>query len=117
MPPPLKVYIAGPYTKPDPCVNTRQAILVADELLSKGLIPFVPHLSHFWHTLSPKSHREWLRYDLHWVRVCDCLLRLPGESTGADMEVEEANRQGIMVFDSVELLIAYAEGATVGYKI
>ena len=56
---------------------------MADELLGLGYIPFPPLLSHYWNELSPKSHAEWLRIDLEWLRRFDCVLRLPGESRGA----------------------------------
>jgi hypothetical protein len=102
------VYIAGPYTKPDPCVNTRSAILVGDDLWREGLVPFVPHLTHFWHTVSPKPYWDWLAYDLHWLRVCHALLRLPGESNGADKEVMEAKRLGIPVFWTLQDVVTWA---------
>lgn len=70
----IKVYIAGPYTRPDPCINTNEAIRIADKLMSFGFVPFVPHLSHFWHTLAPKSYKAWIEYDLHWVAVCNAIL-------------------------------------------
>lgn len=102
------VYVAGPYTKPDPCVNTRAAILVGEELWKAGFIPFVPHLTHLWHTVSPRPYQDWLDYDMHWLRVCHALLRFPGESSGADKEVAEAHRLGIPVFYSVADVISWS---------
>ncbi len=55
------------------------------------------------------SHKDWLDIDLAWVEVADVLLRLPGESSGADIEVECAKKNGIAVFDNVEHLILWAE--------
>ncbi len=100
----IRVYIAAPYSKPDPCENTNKAIKVADSLLAKGYIPFIPHLTHFWHTVSPKPYRVWVDYDAYWAVVCNVILRLPGESLGSDSEVELANKQGIPVVHSVEEL-------------
>jgi hypothetical protein len=102
----LRVYIAGPYTRPDPCANTHRAIAAADRLWDAGFIPFVPHLSHFWHTMSPRPYEDWLAYDLEWLRCCDVVLRLSGESSGADREVREAEALGIPVYHSVEGLAA-----------
>ena len=97
----MKVYVAGPYTKPDPCINTYEAVKVGDELVALGHTPYIPHLSHFWHTMSPKAYDWWLKYDLEWLDVCDIVLRLPGKSPGADKEVEFAETHGIPVVHSV----------------
>lgn len=100
----IKVYVAGPYTKPDPCANTNRAVAVGHELWELGFVPFVPHLSHFWHTMIPRPYQDWLDYDLVWLAECDAVLRLPGESSGAEVEVRAANEQGIPVFTSIEEL-------------
>jgi hypothetical protein len=91
------VYIAGPYSKPDPCENTHEAIAVADRLLD-CCAPLIPHLSHFWHTMSPKPYPEWLTLDLEYLRRCDAVLRFGGPSSGADGEVDFALELGIPVF-------------------
>ena len=96
--PGTRVYVAGPYTRPDPCVNTKRAVDAGQELLDAGLVPFVPHLTHFWHTMRPNDYKVWLAYDLHWLRQCEVLLRLSGESSGANKEVTEAERLGIPVY-------------------
>jgi hypothetical protein len=101
----LKIYVAGPYTKPDPCINTHNAIKVADRLLELGYVPHIPHLTHFWHTVSPKPYNLWLQYDAHWVLVCDVVLRLSGESTGADGEVKLAQENGKPVVHSIDELV------------
>lgn len=98
----MKVYVAGPYTKGDVVVNVRNAIAAADALLALGHHPFVPHLTHLWYMVSPKGYREWLDYDLVWLRQCDALLRIPGESAGADEEVSVASKLAIPVCYSIE---------------
>jgi len=107
----LRVYIASPYSKPDPCINTREAIDAANHLLGGGLIPFVPHLAHFWHTVTPKPYEEWLAYDDAWIDVCDAMLRLPGESSGADRETAKAKALGIPVFETFKDLFAWQKAA------
>ena len=84
------VYVAGPYTKPDPVENTHRMIKIADALLNLGVVPVVPHLTLFWHFLCPRSYEEWLSYDLHLMARCDAVLRVPGASNGADGEVSYA---------------------------
>ena len=52
--------------------------------------------------VAPREYRDWLGTDLELVRVCDALIRLPGESPGADLEVDEAERCGVPVYQGVE---------------
>ncbi len=93
------VYVAAPYTIPDPVENTAEALRVATYLLDTGLvIPFVPHLTMFWHLCHPHDYDVWLRYDMEVLKRCDALLRLPGESTGADGEVRIADMLKLQVF-------------------
>lgn len=101
----IKVFISSPYTLGDVAVNVKTQLDTADELMNHGFIPFVPLYSHFQHMIHPRPYQDWLQLDLEWLSVCDCLLRLPGESSGADKEVKEANRLGIAVFHSINELI------------
>lgn len=103
-----RVYIAGPYSKPDPVENTHLAVEVADRLSAvPGIVPYIPHLSLFWHYHSPKPYVWWLEYDVNWVDVCDCVLRIPGLSAGADDEVRHAMHVDKLVFFSEEGVIEW----------
>lgn len=102
-----RVYIAGPYTKGDVAANVRAAMDAADGVLAAGFIPFIPHLTHFWHLVNPRRYEFWLVYDTEWLRVCDAVLRLPDESYGADKEVELALKLGLPVFHSIAGLLAW----------
>lgn len=102
------VYIAAPYTHPDPVENTHQVILTADSLRDLGFVPFVPHLSLLWHMVKPHEPAYWYAYDLEWLLQCDVLLRLPGDSWGADEEVKFAIAHDIPVVRSVDELLAWA---------
>lgn len=97
----VKVYIAAPYTKGDVALNVANAISAADVLLSHGFAPFVPHLTHFWHMMRPRAYEEWLALDNVFVACCDCVLRLPGESSGADKETALAESMGMPVFREI----------------
>ena len=92
------VYIAGPYTYPDPVINTRSAIDAWEVLVNAGYTPVVPHLTLFAHFVYPHDPNFWYEYDLRLLDRCDVLLRLPGESWGADQEVKYANELGLPVF-------------------
>lgn len=98
----MRIYVAGPYTKGDVAVNVRNAILAGNNLRALGHAPYIPHLTHFWHMLIPHDIDYWYKVDLEWLDACDGLLRLPGESAGADNEVKYAHGIGIPVFYSID---------------
>ena len=93
------IYIAGPYTHPDPVRNTHRMVKIADALLRLHVTPIVPHLSMFWHLVRPKPYRKWLEYDLQLLARADVVLRVPGRSEGADVEVTHARQLRIPVLN------------------
>lgn len=97
----MRIYIAAPFSKGDQILNIRAAFDAAEELAIRGHMPFVPHVTGLWHLVHPKPYDWWLRYDNVWLLQCDALLRLPGESPGADEEVALAARRGIPVYHSL----------------
>ncbi len=104
----IRVYVAGPYSNGDVALNVREAITVGNELYDNGFIPFIPHFTHFWHMIFPRPYESWLAYDDEWLVCCDCVLRLPGFSNGADKEVDHARQIGLPIYDSIgALLVAY----------
>lgn len=119
-----RIYIAGPISKGDLAHNISQAERAFFALLRAGLAPLCPHWSCYagGPQLSPSgtvyalaeaqpagtTHADWLGLDLAWVAVSDAVLRLPGESAGADREVEEARRHCKAVFQSVAEVIEWA---------
>lgn len=103
----IKVYIASPYTKGDIAVNVKRQLDCYDELVNYGFYPFAPLYSHFQHMVHPRPYEDWIKIDKVWVLVCDCLLRLDGESSGADGEVLLAKENGIPVFYSIDELLSY----------
>lgn len=95
------VYLAGPYTNPDPVANTSHAITVANYIEEMfGVAVVVPHLTLLSHLIIPRNIDHWYAYDLQILARCDALVRIPGASTGADNEVEFAKGRGIPVFFS-----------------
>lgn len=93
-----RIYVAGPYTLGDVAVNVANAIDAGNRLMNIGYVPFIPHLCHFWHYRHARPYDEWMTWCLEWVERCEGLLRLPGESKGADREVAHAMKHGIPVF-------------------
>jgi len=103
------VYIASPYTKGDVAVNVKRQIDVASELIDKGLFPYWPEHAHFLHMVHPKSYETWMAQCLNFIPKCDCLLRLAGESEGADREVQFAKERGIPVFYSITEVLEFVQ--------
>lgn len=120
----FRIYIAGPIILGDLATNIQRAEDAFYELLKWGLAPFCPHWSCY--ASGPKvtpsgsayalaatvhpgtTHDDWVGVDLPWVAVSDAVLRLPGESAGADTEVRHANEHGVPVFDSCKEVIRWA---------
>lgn len=101
-----RIYIASPYTIGNASVNVRRQIDAANELIDAGFCPFVPLLSHFQNIVYPRPYGDWILLDREWLTICDAVLRLPGESVGADDEVALARIRGIPVYFSIKELEA-----------
>lgn len=91
------VYLAGPFTHPDPMVNTRKMTRVAEAILRLHVTPIIPHLTLLWHLIRPRPQQFWLEYDLQLLARADVVLRIPGKSDGADVEVTQARHLNIPV--------------------
>lgn len=94
-----RVYIASPYSIGNTNRNVLNSLNAFDELLTEGFSPFSPlAMNHFVDLVHPRNYEDWMTYDLEWVATCDAVLRLQGESKGADREVRYAHGIGIPVF-------------------
>lgn len=108
----ILVYIAGPYsssTAEGINDNVNFAIWEGEKVLSiTNCIPFIPHLLHFWDTLvGGKSYDTWMNIDDEYLKRCDVVLRIPGNSAGADKECERAIELDIPVMHSIDELRMY----------
>lgn len=104
----IKVYIASPYTIGDTAENVRAQMDIFNTLANTGKIaPFAPLLFHFQHLVHPRRTDDWLAMDFEWVKTCDAILRLPGESRGADLEVQFAQSFDIPIFYTIDDLKSY----------
>jgi hypothetical protein len=69
-----------------------------------GWAPYIPHMDALLQMALgfsgdlPVSYEEWMELDFVYVRAAYALLRLPGESPGADREVALARSLGRPVF-------------------
>jgi hypothetical protein len=98
----MRIYIAGQYTTGDPAINVKRAIDAAEEVVKLGHVPFIPHLTHFWHMIYAHEYEFWMEQDFEWLKQCQALLRLPGDSPGADKEVYLADKLGLVIFWSIK---------------
>ena len=102
------IYIASPYTSYDDkqaAVNVQIDAFAA--LRDAGHQPIAPLLSHYVDECHPASYERWMQWCLAMVSVADLVVRLPGDSIGADLEVAEAKRRGIPVVYGVEAAAPY----------
>lgn len=99
-----KVYVAGPYSSA-PEANTDAAIEWGNELLAAGYVPFIPHLVHFWHERFPGSYEQWMGYVTEFLLTCDVVLRIPGESPGAERELQIARKHSMPIFYHLQDLL------------
>ena len=114
------VYIASPYSKGDPVINTHFQCRIFDQLLTDQLVlPVAPLWTHFQHLLYPRPYQDWIKYDKETLFMYDCCLRLEAvcertgykmnESSGSDGEVKSFLEQGKPVFYSVNDLYAWVK--------
>ena len=102
-----KIFIAGPYTQGDIAQNVKNAMNLANDLINLGFAPYCPHLTHFLHINNWQPYEKWLALDIEYLVICDALIRIPGDSVGADGEVKKANELKLPVFYSLTELLNF----------
>ena len=109
----MRIYLAGPMSnggrlsESDELANVRDGMQAARLLLEAGHAVYLPHLWHFFATTVEHgvTREQWIAQDLAWIEACDVVVRLPGESAGADREVVFARQRGIPVWSLEEVLV------------
>ena len=123
-------YIACPLTKGDTTENVARADDAMLALMRAGFAVVNPALSCYagaaeaigelgrydaaivprpgaWNQFQSFTHADWLAMGKVIVSRCDAILRIPGESTGADIETAHAAELGIPVFHTLHELVAH----------
>lgn len=121
---PLMILIAGPYrsgTDDDPvkmATNLARLEEAAWPVFAAGHIPMIgewvalPVLQAAGATvLDPLSEQVMYPTAQRLLQRCDAVLRLPGESRGADQDVAIARERGLPVFHRLDELLEYLAGA------
>ena len=106
------IYISGPISTGRLTVedNIYWAARVQKILMSRGYAVICPQLTGFVHLrtqawvtakeqeqVNNLDHDQWLKMDETIINRCDAIYRMPGESEGADREVQFARENGIPV--------------------
>jgi hypothetical protein len=103
------IYIAGPYTNPDPVLNTHRIVQFANRLMDLQVCyPVVPHTTLLWHAICPRPVEDWYELDIAVMLRTQGVIRFPGASSGADAEIETAIEHGLPVFEIPKHYAAYA---------
>lgn len=106
----LKVFLSSPYSHPLPDgreANMLKSFAAARVLFEHGHEPFIPLLFHVYEVVHPhRTWEQWIETCKTWLQHCDAVVRLPGESRGADLEVEYAQQLGIPVYFGMDHFIS-----------
>ena len=103
-----RVYVAGPLTTgtneniTEIKKNIKRAVETGNKIINLGYTVFVPHLLYPLNERIERSYEYWMMTCLDWLKICDFLFRIPGESLGADLEVEFALRLGMPVLHDLK---------------
>lgn len=117
----MMILIAGPYrsgTGDDPekmAANLRRLEQASYPIFQAGHVPMIGEwvALPIWHTAGGQSVGDALYEEIlhptagRLIERCDAILRLPGESKGADNDVRLAHERGIPVYTRVEDIPVY----------
>jgi hypothetical protein len=96
------VYVAAPFSEGDNATNIRLSMCYSQRLFDSGLVPFNPLLLNQHFIVHPADWTKAIQWCLSYLTKCDALVRIPGVSSGADIEVAMAEKIGIPVFETNE---------------
>lgn len=103
-------YLAGPYSSGPEKMYERH-LFVAEYLMQHGFCVYSPICeTHHWETQYSHTHDEWIDRDLQILGRCDGIIRLPGESKGSDIEVQQAKMLGLPVWAGETPVDDFIEG-------
>jgi hypothetical protein len=117
----MMILIAGPYrsgTGDDPermAANLRQLEQASYPIFQAGHVPMIGEwvALPIWHTAGGQTVGDALYEEIlhptagRLIEHCDAILRLPGDSKGADNDVKLAQARGIPVYYSLDAIPVY----------
>jgi len=92
------VYISCPMRLGNWTKNVRTAARVQCDLMRKGYSVINPIGSWLTDIVEPLDFETWINNDYGLIDVSDAIIRIPGESEGADLECDYAIRQDKELF-------------------
>lgn len=97
-----RIYVAGNYNANNVIKvldNIKKGTKVCVDLLKKGYIPFCPWLDYNFHWYGELTIKDYYRYTMSWLEVCDCIYVLNDSeySKGTQKEIERAKELNILV--------------------
>lgn len=101
----MRIFIAGPYGDHNPkeviAANVAKADKVARNLMAMGHQVYVPHkMSWGWEDDWRLTREQFLELDRSFLKYwAEAIYRIPGESKGADGEMEYAYSLGLLIVD------------------
>ena len=99
------VFISSPYAIGDAQENVDRQREMAHILADYGYVPMPPLvIGHYLEQWRSRPEDEYIVWDLELLAKCDAVLRLEGDSVGADLETKYARHLGIPVAYSIEEL-------------
>ncbi len=118
------IYLASPYTKGDPCINTNFQMRMFARFVKDGVVDaYIPLWSHFQHSAFPEPYTTWINYDLAIIPRLDGVIRLNADipelnyfedkSSGADGEVRFAQERGLPTWTSLVEMYDWAKGIAI----
>ena len=112
----VRVYIAGPMTNGTGAffnmAKIHEAIEAHFTLIKLGFVPLCPQLTVFGEFMQPNDvpYGQWLELDRCYIDDTDVVLRIEGESKGADSECDYARSIGKPVVHGLtQFLVQYKE--------
>lgn len=98
----IRAYLSGPLTGDGSAEamvrNVNAALDAMARLEAAGFLVHCPHLRYYLHLRHPMPYRHHMDVDLSWLPTCDILVRLDGDSPGADDECSAARELGLAVY-------------------
>ena len=101
----MRVFIAGPYgdhnSKHVIAENVRRADQVSRDLMAQGHQVYCPHkMSWGWEDDKRLTRDQFLELDNSLLKLwAEAIVRIPGDSPGADAELALAERIGLVVME------------------
>lgn len=97
----MRIYLAGPISS-NPEKNLDIALDVSNQVIDKGHNPYMPNYNYYLNAKKVRDYELWMKLDDEWLRQCEAIYRIPGESPGADREMVVAREIGLLVIGHLD---------------